>query len=68
MPRGEAGLTKDALILCHQIRTIDLRRVTAWQIQGRIQYLMDRELRRRVRVALAHHLSLDLPAALDGAA
>ena len=68
IPRGEAGQTKDALVLCHQIRTIDLRRVAAWQIQGRSQYVTDRGLRRRIRVALAHHLGLDLPATLDGAA
>jgi mRNA-degrading endonuclease toxin of MazEF toxin-antitoxin module len=68
IPRGEAGQTQDALVLCHQIRTIDLRRVTAWQIQGRIQYVTDRGLRRRIRIALAHHVGLDLPAALDGAA
>jgi mRNA-degrading endonuclease toxin of MazEF toxin-antitoxin module len=68
IPRGEAGQTKDSLVLCHQMRTIDLRRVTAWQIQGRIQYVTDRGLRQRIRVALAHHLGLDLPATLDGAA
>lgn len=68
MPRGQAGQTEDALVLTHQIRTIDLRRVTAWEIGGRIQYVADRGLRRQVRAAMAHHLGLDLAAALDGAA
>jgi hypothetical protein len=54
-------------VLCHQVRTIDLRRVTAWEIGGRTQYLEDRGVRRQIRAALAHHLGLDLPAALDGA-
>jgi mRNA interferase MazF len=67
IPRGEAGQTRDALVLCHQVRTIDLRRVTAWEIGGRTQYLEDRGVRRQIRAALAHHLGLDLPAALDGA-
>jgi len=67
IPRGEAGQTKDALVLCHQVRTIDLRRVSAWEIAGRIQYVADPRVRRQVRAALAHHLALDLPGALDGA-
>jgi mRNA-degrading endonuclease toxin of MazEF toxin-antitoxin module len=68
LPHGEAGQTKEAVVLCHQVRTIDLRRVTALEIGGRVQYLADRTIRRQVRAALAHHLGLDLPAALDGAA
>src|SRR5450756_1078400 len=34
IPRGHAGQTKDAVVLCHQVRTIDLSRVAAVQIGG----------------------------------
>jgi mRNA interferase MazF len=27
VPKGEAGLKKDSLVLCHQIRTVDRRRL-----------------------------------------
>ena len=65
---GTAGQTRDAVVLAHQLRTIDLRRVTAFEVGGRPQVVEDRDLRRAVRAALAHHLGLDLPASLDGAA
>ena len=39
IPAGHAGQTKDGLILVHQLRTIDLRRVTALQVGGAIQYV-----------------------------
>ncbi len=65
---GVAGQTMDGVILAHQVRTIDLRRVTAVEIGGRAQVVDDPAIRRAVRSALAHHLGLDLPAALDGAA
>ena len=65
---GVAGQTLDAVVLVHQLRTIDLRRVTASEIGGRRQVLDDPAIRRAVRAALAHHLGLDLPASLDGAA
>lgn len=68
IPAGVAGQTLDALVLVHQLRTIDLRRVTASQIGGRRQVLDDPAIRRAVRSALAHQLGLDLPASLDGAA
>jgi len=68
IPRGEAGQTRDGLVLCHQVRTIDLRRVTAWEIAGRSQYVTARRVRRQIRAALAHPLGLDLPVTLDGAA
>lgn len=68
IPAGTAGQTLDAVVLVHQLRTIDLRRVTAFEIGGQAQVLQDVAIRRRVRAALAHHLGLDLPAALDGAA
>jgi len=68
IPRGHAGQTKDAVILCHQVRTIDLMRVTAYEIGGRSQYVTDPGIRRQVRAALSHHLGLDLSADADGAA
>ena len=68
IPAGIAGQTLDALVLAHQVRTIDLRRVTAFEIGGQAQVLRDPAIRRAVRSALAHHLGLDLPASLDGAA
>src|SRR5262245_52399760 len=68
LPKGHAGQTADAVILCHQLRTIDLVRVTAFEIGGRTQVVTDQAIRREVRTALAHHLGLDIPAAADGAA
>jgi mRNA-degrading endonuclease toxin of MazEF toxin-antitoxin module len=67
IPAGHAGQTKDGLVLVHQVRTIDLRRVTAFELRGEPQLVLDSRVRRAVRAALAHHLGLDLPAALDGA-
>lgn len=68
IPAGIAGQTLDAVVLVHQLRTVDLRRVTASEIGGRRQVLDDPTIRRAVRSALAHQLGLDLPASLDGAA
>ena len=68
VPAGHAGQTLDGAILVHQVRTIDLRRVTAAQIGGVLQHVSDPQIRRSVRSALAHHLGLDIPAAADGAA
>jgi len=68
MPAGHAGQTLDGAILVHQVRTIDLRRVTALAIGGVSQQVTDPTIRREVRRALAHHLGLDVPAAADGAA
>jgi mRNA-degrading endonuclease toxin of MazEF toxin-antitoxin module len=68
IPRGEAGQTEDAVILCHQLRTIDLGRVAAFEIDGVPQRIQDPAIRGRVRSALAHHLGLDIRAPLDGAA
>ena len=64
---GHAGQTKDGVILCHQIRTIDLSRVTAFELAGRQQYVTDPEVRRQVRSALTRHFGLDIPPAGDGA-
>jgi mRNA-degrading endonuclease toxin of MazEF toxin-antitoxin module len=66
--QGHAGQTRDAVILCHQVRTIDLSRVTALELGGRIRYVTDVDVRREVRLALSRHLGLDLAAAADGAA
>ncbi|HUQ77539.1 MAG TPA: type II toxin-antitoxin system PemK/MazF family toxin [Patescibacteria group bacterium] len=67
VPAGHAGQTLDGVILVHQIRTIDLDRVTTAVIRGTAQRVMDPVIRRNVRQALAHHLGLDVPAAADGA-
>jgi mRNA-degrading endonuclease toxin of MazEF toxin-antitoxin module len=68
VPSGHAGQTLDGVILVHQVRTIDLRRVSAFAIGGVAQQVTDSGIRRDVRRALAHHIGLDVPAAADGAA
>jgi mRNA interferase MazF len=68
IPAGHAGPTLDGLILVHQIRTIDLRRVRAIEVGGTPQTVTDAGVRHEVRRALAHHLGLDVPGAADGAA
>ena len=68
IPAGDAGQTKDGLILVHQVRTIDLGRVTAFEISGTAQWVTDPATRRGVRQALGHHLGLDLEDSMDGAA
>ena len=60
---GEAGQTRDGVILSSQVRTISLRRVRSAPV-GVVQ---DRAIRYAVRAALAHHLGLDIPAIADGA-
>lgn len=67
IPMGHAGQTNDAVILVHQVRTVDLERVTSWELQGRRQFVTDRSVRRAVRLALLSHFGLDLPANMDGA-
>jgi mRNA-degrading endonuclease toxin of MazEF toxin-antitoxin module len=64
----QAGQTRDGLVLVHQVRTIDLHRITAFEIGGVAQVISDPGLRRAVRGALAHQFGLDVPAAADGAA
>ncbi len=68
IPSGHAGQTKDGLILCYQVRTLDLERVTTFEVDGRTQFVTDRTVRQAVRLALLHQLGLDLPAPVDGAA
>jgi len=65
--KGHSGQTKDGVILVHQVRTIDARRVTAFEIGGTRQFITDPPTRRAVRAGLAHHLGLDIRAAADGA-
>jgi mRNA interferase MazF len=68
IPAGHAGQTLDGLVLVHQIRTVDLRRVRAFEVGGESQTVTDPGIRRLVRRALAHHLGLDVSAGADGAA
>lgn len=63
IPIGEAGQTRDGVIITSQVRTISLRRVRSVPLGT----LADPALRRAVRSALAHHLGLDIPAIGDGA-
>ncbi len=66
LPQGHAEQTKDDVILCHQVRTIDLGRVTTFGVTGRLQYVTDPGVRRAVRAAMARQLGLDMAAAEDG--
>jgi hypothetical protein len=66
--RGQAGQAKDGLVLCHQVRTVDVDRVTTYELGGRVQCVTDPDIRQRVRTALLHQLGLDIPATADGAA
>lgn len=63
IPTGEAGQTRDGVIVTSQVRTISLRRVRSSPLGN----VGDHSLRRAVRAALAHHLGLDIPALGDGA-
>ena len=63
IPSGEAGQTRDGVIVTSQARTISLRRVRSTPFG----VVTDRAVRRSVRGALAHHLGLDIPAIADGA-
>jgi mRNA-degrading endonuclease toxin of MazEF toxin-antitoxin module len=63
IPAGEAGQTRDGVIMASQVRTISLRRVR----RAPLGTVTDGGLRRRVREALAHHLGLDIPGIADGA-
>ena len=68
IPAGHAGQTLDGAILCHQIRTVDMRRVTATEIGGRRQSVTDPAIRAAVRSAITRQFGLDLPPEVDGAA
>jgi mRNA-degrading endonuclease toxin of MazEF toxin-antitoxin module len=60
---GEAGQTRDGVVVTSQVRTISLHRVRS----SALGIVGDRSVRRAVRAALAHHLGLDIPAIADGA-
>jgi mRNA-degrading endonuclease toxin of MazEF toxin-antitoxin module len=60
---GEAGQTRDAVIVASQVRTVSLRRMRGSPLGA----VTDPRIRRRVRLALAHHLGLDIPGVADGA-
>jgi len=60
---GEAGQSRDAVIVTNQVRTISLRRVRS----APLGMVTDRSVRYAVRAALAHHLGLDIPGIADGA-
>lgn len=64
IPAGEAGQTRAGVILCGQVRTISTKRITGGP-QGVVRAVATRMA---VRQALAHHLGLDVPPILDGAA
>lgn len=61
LPKGVAGQTTPCVVICSQLRTISRSRVRS----APVGHLTDAGLRRRVRAALAHHLGLDIPAAVD---
>lgn len=61
LPAGVAGQTKPGVIICSQVRTISMRRTRG----APVGYLTDPQLRRQVRLALAHHLGLDIPLVAD---
>ena len=63
IPTGEGGQTRDGVILASQVRTISLRRVRG----APLGTVTDPRVRRAMRLALAHHLGLDIPAVADGA-
>jgi mRNA interferase MazF len=58
---GEAGQTRDGVVLASQVRTISLGRVRS----APLGVVTDAAVRRSVRAALAHHLGLDIPAVAD---
>ncbi len=60
----EAGQTMAGVIVASQVRTISARRIRSEPLG----IVLDIETRAAVRRALAHHLGLDVPALLDGAA
>jgi mRNA interferase MazF len=63
IPAGQAGQTRNAVIVASQVRTISLRRVSS----APLGTVTDRKLRGQVRAALARHLGLDIPVIADGA-
>ena len=66
IPRGDGDQTTDALILCHQVRTVSITRVTG-RTPTLLGYVTDPQTRAAVRAALAVQLGLDLDGFADGA-
>ena len=63
IPAGQAGQPRDGVIMTSQLRTISIRRIRS----ERVGVVVDPALRHAVRMALAHHLGLDIPSIGDGA-
>jgi mRNA-degrading endonuclease toxin of MazEF toxin-antitoxin module len=63
IPAGEAGQTRDGVILTSQVRTISLGRV----VSPPLGVVASKQVRAAVRAGLAHHLGLDIPGVADGA-
>ena len=61
---GEAGQTRSGVVICSQVRTISMARIHG----APLGMVTDPRTRSAVRLALAHHLGLDVPGRLDGAA
>lgn len=61
---GEAGQSRAGVIVASQVRTISARRIRSEPLG----ILLAVATRAAVRQALAHHLGLDVPSVLDGAA
>ena len=61
IPAGQAGQTKDGIILCHQLRTISLERVQLTGGGGVVGRVDDPAIKQQVRRALVTHLGLDIP-------
>ena len=63
IPAGEAGQTRDGVIMTSQARTISVGRVTS----PPLGVVGSARIRAAVRAGLAHHLGLDIPHVADGA-
>lgn len=65
---GQAGQTKDGLVLVHQLRTISIVRAgDMLKVNVQVGMLTDPELRAQIRQAMAIQLGLDIPGKEDGA-
>jgi mRNA interferase MazF len=68
IPKGEAGQTEPGVVLCHQVRTVSIRRVSALTASGAlVGYVTSPAIRSAVREGLARHLGLDVMSLADGA-
>lgn len=68
IPKGEAGQTRDGVILCHQVRTVSTLRLSSLRgSSGQMDVVTDPHIRRAVRVALIQLLGLNIPLEEDGA-